>query len=135
MGTSNVNQNYQSTSTDSGTAEAAIEAYRLVKAGTSPNQVTPCTAITDVAIGVSLNKAAIGERVDYQVRGVAKLECSAAVSRGAQVMATAAGAGKVSTAAGATARSAGVALETSANDAEVISVLVNLPNVNGPANS
>lgn len=135
MGTTNVGQNYQSGSTDSGTAESAIEANRLIKAGTSPNQVAPCSAITDIAIGVSLNKAAAGERVDFQTRGVAIIECSAGVARGAQVMPTASGSGKCSTAAGPTARSAGMALETTSNDTEKLAVAINLPNLNGPANS
>lgn len=134
MGTSNSNKNYESGSVNSGVAENAVEAYRFVKLGTNEGQVTPCTAITDIAIGVSLNKAAAGERVDYQVRGVALVEMSAAVSRGAQVMPTGSGAGKGSTAAGATARSSGVAVGTSTADAQVIAVAINLPNLNSPAN-
>lgn len=135
MGTTNASQNYESGNVGSGTAEAAIEAYRLVKQGTAENQVTPCTAITDVAIGVSLNKAAAGERVDYQTRGMAIIECSAGVARGAQVMATASGSGKCSTASGATARSVGIVESATSNDTEKAVVRINLPNLNGPANS
>lgn len=135
MGTTNAGQNYESSNVNSGVAEAAVEAYRLVKQGTAENQVTPCTAITDIAIGVSLNKAAIGEPVSYQTRGIAIIECSAGVARGAQVMATGSGAGKCSTASGATARSVGVVETATSNDTEKAAVRINLPNLNGPANS
>lgn len=135
MSTTNASQNYESGNVNSGTAEAAIEAYRLLKQGTAENQVTPCTAITDVAIGVSLNKAAAGERVDYQTRGLAIIECSAAVARGAQVMPTGSGSGKCSTASGATARSVGIVESATSNDTEKAVVRINLPNLNGPANS
>jgi hypothetical protein len=129
-------QNYESTNTNEYTAASAIEPYRLVKQGTNEGEVEACTAITDVAIGVSLNKApAAGDRVQIQTRGVAMIATSAPVSRGAQVMPTAAGAGKVSTAAGATARSAGLAEAASGADGEVIAVRINLPNLNGPANA
>lgn len=133
---SKMSQNYESASTNSGIATAAIEAYRLVKMGTNEGEVTPCTAITDIAIGVSLNKVAIGELCNYQTQGIALITTSTGVTRGAEVMATASGAGKCMTAAGATARSVGIALgTTTTGDNQQIAVAINLPNVNGPANS
>lgn len=127
--------NLQESNKGSGVAESAISPYRLVKRGTNPGQVVACSAITDIAIGVSTNYAATGEVCTYQTRGVALIECSTGVTYGAQVMPTAAGAGKCSTASGATARSAGVAGNTSAADGEIIACDINLPNLNGPANS
>lgn len=135
MGTTNAAQNFESGNVNSGIAEAAVEACRLVKQGTAENQVTPCTAIGDVAIGVSLNKAAIGEAVSYQTRGVAIIECSAGVARGARVMATGSGAGKCSTSSGGTARDVGIVETATSNDTEKAAVRINLPNLNGPANS
>lgn len=129
-------QNYESVNTNEYTAASAIPPYRLVKQATNEGEVEVCTAITDVAIGVSLNTAAAGgDRVQIQTRGVALIEASGAISRNAQVMPAAAGAGKIATAAGATARSAGIAESASGADAEVIACRINLPNLNGPANA
>lgn len=118
-------------------AEAAIEPYRLVKLGAAAGQVVACSAITDVVVGVSLNKAnAAGDRVQVQTSGIALVTCSAAVAYGAQVMPTASGAGKCMTAAGATAKSCGVAGgTTTANDGELQKVWLASLNVNGIANS
>ena len=135
MTTLNIAPNLQTTNTDSGEAESEIQAYRLVKRGSTPGTVAPCTAITDIAIGVSLKHADAGQQCEYQTRGRAYIECSAGVAANAQVMPTASGAGKCSTASGATARSAGFAINTSANDGEIIACDINLPNLNGPANS
>lgn len=131
-----LSQNYESANVNSGIASADIEAYRLLKMGTNEGEVTPCTAIDDVAIGVSLNKVAAGGLCNYQTKGIALITCSAGVTRGTQVMPTASGAGKCSTASGATARSAGLALGTTTTaDGQQIAVSINLPNLNGPANS
>lgn len=117
-------------------AESAIEPFRLVTLGTSPGQVVATSAITDVIIGASLNKAAAGERVQIQTAGIARVECSAGVAYKAQVMPTASGAGKCSTAAGATAKSAGLATGAStSNDGESQYVWLCPINVNGIANS
>lgn len=131
----NTTRNYQTGNTDSGVAESDIEAFRFVKYGTAPGTVIPCTAITDIAVGVSLEKTPSGSQCTYQTRGIAMVETSAAVTINTQVMPTAAGAGKASTAAGATARSAGVAQQASGDDAQIIPVAINLPNLNGPANA
>lgn len=127
--------NLESGNVNEYTAEAAIEAYRAVKYGTAEGEVVACSAITDIAIGVSLNKVALGGRVQVQTGGVALVTVSAGVARGAQLMPTAAGAGKGMTAAGASARSFAIAENTTANDAEVAVVRLCCPNLNGPANS
>lgn len=135
MSTSNIGANLQSSNVDEGTAEAAVEAYRFIKMGTTQGTVTPCTAITDIAIGVSRNKAAIGERVEYQTRGIALVQCKTALTLHAEVMPAASEAGKASDASGATARSAGVCLQATTTDGQVVAVAINLPNLKGPANS
>lgn len=115
-------------------AEAAIEPYRLVTLGAAAGQVIHTSAITDVVVGVSLNTAAIGGRVQVQTSGIALVTCSAAVAYKAQVMPGAAG--KCATAAGATAKSCGMAAgTTTANDGELQKVWLASLNVNGVANT
>jgi hypothetical protein len=130
-------QNFTSENVIEMEAEAAISPYRAVKAGAAAGQVVACSAITDVAIGVSITQAtAAGERVQVQLRGIALVTCSAAVNYGVEVMPTGSGSGKCSTAAGATAKSFGVAIGTTTTaDGELQKVLLACPNVNGPANS
>lgn len=50
-------------------AAAAITRGQFLKAGATANQVTPCTADTDVALVVALDDAAVGERVPCGVLG------------------------------------------------------------------
>lgn len=129
-------QNYIADNVIEMEAESEVQPYRALTAGTSPGQVVPTSAITDVVIGTSLNYAAAGERVQVQTGGIAEVECSAAVNYKQQVMPTASGAGKCATAAGGTAKSFGYALGTSTTaDGERQKVLLACPNVNGPANS
>jgi len=129
-------QNFLSSNVIEMEAESAIEPYRLVTFGAAANQAVATSAITDVIIGASLNKAAAGERVQIQTGGIALVECSAGVAYKAQVMPTASGAGKCSTAAGATAKSCGVAGGTStSNDGEIQKVWLCPLNVNGIANT
>ncbi len=116
-------------------AGGTIVQNRCVEFSAAPNVVTAADAIADVTIGVSLNGASSGEQLQLQTAGIAILTCSAAITAGAEVMVTASGAGKVSTAAGATALSIGKALTTTANDGEMVEVLLNIPNVKGAANS
>jgi hypothetical protein len=115
------------------TAGGTIAINRVVVLDTTAGQVLAASAIAGVAIGVAIGPAVAGEGVAVQVNGIAKITASAAITLGAEVMATASGAGKVSTASGATARAIGVALETVANDGEVVSVLLRCPAVTGPA--
>lgn len=135
-------RNLRGTTPDSLKCSADVLANRAVKYGTRDATsgeftVVPCTAITDICIGSSMNsgESADGDRISIQTGGIALLVASDAVSAGAEVMVTAAGAGKVVTAAGATARSIGVALTASLADGEVIAVLLNVPNVKGMANA
>jgi len=135
-------RNLRGTSPDTLKCSADVAANRAVKLGTRDTTtgeftVAPCTAITDICIGTSMNsgESADGDRVTIQTGGIALLVASGPVSEGAEVMVTAAGAGKVSTAAGATARSVGVALTAAGADGEVIAVLLNVPNVKGMANA
>lgn len=129
-------QNFQEKGRNTKIAGGAIEANRFVKLDTTQGQVIACTAITDVAIGVSLNKAASGESVQIQTQGEAKVATSAAVAINDQVMCTASGAGKCSTAAGATARSVGLATSaTGGTDGELATVLLCVPNLNAVVNT
>lgn len=118
-------------------ANAAVVKHRAVKLHTVEGEVVHSAAIADVTIGVALGDAAAGEHVAVQVKGVAKLECAAAVTLGAQVMVQAASAdGSIDVAAGATANSLGIALQAGSNgDGDVIAVLLNTPTLKGPANS
>lgn len=129
------NPNYETGNVATYKAGAAITANRLVKYDTTEGQVIQTTAITDIAIGVSLQTVASGEQVSIQTAGVAKLTASAAIALGAQVMPTASGAGKVSTSAGATARSVGIAETLADADLEIIKVRLDVPNLNGAANT
>jgi hypothetical protein len=65
------------------TAEAAIAAYRIVKPGTADGQVVQAAAVGDALIGVANEVgAAITERQDVVVAGVAYVEYGGAVTRG-----------------------------------------------------
>lgn len=116
-------------------AEAAISPYRAVTYGAAAGQAVACGAITDPVLGVSLNQAAAGERVQIQTGGIARVTCSAAVAYKAQVMPGATG--KCATAAGATAKSFGVAMgtTTTADGEEQLVHLHGGPNVNGVVNT
>ena len=116
-------------------AGATVTQYRLVKLDSTAGQVIHTTAITDVGLGAALQTASTGGTVPVQQFGKVKLTASDAISLGAQVMPTAAGAGKIVTAAGATAKSCGIALEAAGADGDIIEVLLVAPAVNGPANS
>lgn len=117
-------------------AGGAIIANRAVKLDTTINQVLAATAITDDIIGVALSTVASGESVEVVTMNGAKvkLTTSAAVAIGAQLMPTAAGAGKASTAAGATAKSFAIALSATAADGETCEAILRM-SVNGPVNT
>lgn len=132
---SGATNNLESGSVNVYVAGGAIEANRLVKYDSTEGQVVVTSAITDIAIGVSLTKAASGQNVEVQTRGVAKVTVSDVVAIGAQLMPTSSGSGKAVTAAGATAVSCGVAEQVSAADGEIVRVRLCTPNLKGPANS
>lgn len=116
-------------------AGGSISQYRVVKLDSTAGQVVATSAITDVVLGASLTSASTGGTIAVQTFGKVKLTASDAISLGAQVMPTASGSGKVVTAAGATAKSCGIALEAAGADGDIIEVLLQANNVNGPANS
>lgn len=116
-------------------AGAAIGINRAVKLDSTAGRVIATSAIADDCEGVAMNAVtAVGQTVSVQKTGKAKMVASAAIALNAQVMPTAAGAGKISTAAGATAKSIGKALQAAGADGDVIEVELQL-GVNGPANA
>lgn len=115
---------------------AAVGQYRVVKLDSTEGRVIVTSAITDSAVGVSMQSAsAAGELVPVQQFGKAKVVASGAVSIGDQVMPTGSGSGKCVTASGATAKSFGVALTAANADGDIIEVQLGVPAINGPANS
>jgi hypothetical protein len=106
-------------------AGEALEPYRCVKLDSTINQVVHTTAITDMVIGVTLEKVAAGEAVSVAVGSgmKVKVRTSAAVALGAQLMPADSEAGRVATAAGATAVCCGIALSVSDADEETIDML------------
>ena len=71
-------------------AGGAISKNTLVKFS-ADDTVVNATGATDLIIGVALNDAASGERVEVQVGGIAEVKAAGAISRGAFVTATTAG--------------------------------------------
>ncbi len=73
-------------------AEAAIAANRIVKVGAADGQVLQGAAATDLCIGVVEGvPAAIGERCDVVLAGVAEVTLGGTVARGTAVGADASG--------------------------------------------
>jgi hypothetical protein len=117
-------------------AGATVAAHRAVKLSAA-DTVIHCVDITDLCVGVALIGGSTGDFISIQYRGIAKMEAAEAITVNAEVMVQdAANDGSIAPAAGATARSIGVALEPATNgDGDIISVLLNLPNVKQPPNS
>lgn len=115
-------------------AGGTVAANRLVKMDSVANQFVAATAEGDLVIGVCPKAVVAGDSVGI-LTGTQKVRITsgAAVAVGAEIEPTTGGKGI--TAAGAAARSSGVALTASTADEEEIEVLINLPNVKGPANS
>jgi hypothetical protein len=64
-------------------AEAAIAAFTIVKHGTADGQVVPAAAVSDKLLGVTSDiAAAINERSDVILSGLADVLYGAAVTRG-----------------------------------------------------
>ena len=93
-------------------AEAAIAAFTIVKAGSADGQVLAGAAATDKLTGVTTDiAAAINERCDVILAGVADVTYGGAVTRGDLVTSDATGrAVSAAPAAGANNRIIGVAL-------------------------
>ena len=101
------------------TAETAISARRIVAVGTTDGGVKLAIASTDAIIGVSDEITVnAGERIDVVLSGSAEVVCGGAVTRGAQVTATADGKAVVGT-----GRVVGIALQAGAAG-DVIDVLL-----------
>lgn len=97
-------------------AEAAVAAYRIVKFGTADKFVTPGAAATDKLVGVATSlAAAINERCDVILSGIAEVEYGGTVARGDLLTSDASG--RAITAApgvGVNNRIIGVAMESGA---------------------
>lgn len=64
-------------------AEAAVAAFRIVKAGAADGQVLQAAAVGDKSVGVSTDiGAAINERCDVIMGGIADIQYGGAVTRG-----------------------------------------------------
>ena len=101
------------------TAETAISARRIVAAGTTDGGVKLAIASTDAIIGVSDEITVnAGERIDVVLSGSAEVVCGGAVTRGAQITATADGKAVVGT-----GRVVGIALQAGATG-DVIDILL-----------
>lgn len=75
-----------------GTAEAAINPYRIVKFGTADGNYVQSSAATDAHVGVCESVGpALGERLDVTKSGIADVEYGGAVTRGGPVTADANG--------------------------------------------
>ena len=75
-------------------AGAAVAAYRIVKFGTSDDEVIQSAAATDQHIGVGPGFAVdSAERMDVTMVGIAEVELGGTVARGADVTANATGQG------------------------------------------
>ncbi len=116
-------------------AAVAITKYRAVKLTTSETQVTPVTAATDVAVGVSefdCSAAEIlkGKGVNVMMMGVVTMEASAAINQGQMVGFGTDGRAKV-VASGE--RTIGICVGNPAGGAgERVSVLLGLPGFLAP---
>ncbi|HCZ47418.1 MAG TPA: DUF2190 domain-containing protein [Gammaproteobacteria bacterium] len=97
-------------------AGGSISKNTLLKFDSSDDAVVVATAATDLIIGVALNDAASGERVEVQVSGIAEVKSAGAISRGAFVTATTAGEAVALAAAATIKTGIGRALKTAADD-------------------
>jgi len=71
------------TLTKNAKAEAAVPAFTIVKFGAADGQVLPAAAVTDKLVGVSTDiAAAINERCDFIVDGIADVLYGGTVTRG-----------------------------------------------------
>lgn len=93
-------------------AETAVGANLIVKFGSADDKVVLAAAVGDKLMGVSENiAAAIGERCDVVVEGIADVICGGAVTRGDPLTSDANGKGVVAApAAGTNNRIIGIAL-------------------------
>lgn len=110
-------------------ADSVLSAFRAVKAGTTSEGVTACTAEGDMVLGisqfaVSTAELALNKGASVRVAGISEVEAAAAITRGASVGIDSSG--KAITA-NTGARLIGVALTAAGTAGDRIAVLLSLP--------
>lgn len=113
-------------------AEAAVAANTIVKMGTADGQVVPAAAVADFSFGVSTDiAAAINERCDVIVSGIADVIYGGTVTRGALLTSDATGRATVAApGAGTNNRIIGIA-GVSGVVGDIGSVIINAGSVQG----
>ncbi len=113
-------------------AGAAIAKYRIIKFGADDDHVVQAAAANDSIIGVSDSLGAnTGERIDVIISGIAEIEFSANVNRGALITSDADGkALQCSPVAGANNRLIGIVM-ASAAPGDIAPVLLSLGSLQG----
>lgn len=89
---------------------AMVNPFRIVKLGTAANQIDLGAVSSDLAVGVTLASASADTDVTVVLTGTAKVYCSAAVTKGANIVCAGSGVGLTGTA--STNPVVGIALET-----------------------
>lgn len=104
-------------------ADLSSKQYYFVKMASTAGEVVACSATTDHAIGILQNDPADGEAALVKAIGVSKVVCaSTAVTVGSDVGWSAEGQAASRSAAGS--RAMGTALEASAADGDIVTVLL-----------
>ena len=113
-------------------AGAAIAKYRIIKFGADDEHVIQASAATDSIIGVSESLGAgTGERIDVILSGIAEIEFSANVNRGALITSDADGkAVQCSPVGGANNRLIGIAMAGAAAG-DIAPVMISLGSIQG----
>ncbi|MFQ5550959.1 MAG: capsid cement protein [Gemmatimonadales bacterium] len=105
-------------------AAAAISQYRIVKFGAADGDVQQAAAATDAQVGVANLDAALNERVDVVVCGIAEVRLGGTVTRGNLITSDANGKGVAASAAiGANQRYLGIAMVSGVAE-DIIDVLI-----------
>ena len=98
------------------TAGAAIAKNTIVMFS-ADDTVVVATAVTDLVIGISLEAAAaVGDRIDICLLGIAEVKAAGAISRGDYVVSTAAGEAVAGTGTTAKQQAIGIAMVGVADD-------------------
>lgn len=101
-------------------ADLSADQYLFVKVS-GVDTVTVCSATTDLACGVLTNKPTSGQAASIAILGTTKVIAAGAITAGQKVAPTAAGKAQHA----ATGQfPVGVALQTSANDGDIIEILL-----------
>ena len=109
-------------------AAGAIPAYSIVKQGADSDHIVAAAAVSDLFIGVTMElDAALGDRADVQMGGIAYVVAGAAIPYGTPVTSNATGqAVAAAPAAGVNNTVVGRALESASAAGDVIRVLLGL---------